>query len=458
MIRRRPKRIALASLAGLLTLLPGVVYAASSNTGAPVVAGTPADDPMLAPPPPAQRELKTWDDALELLRSQSPAYIASYENVVRAGAQSRIALAAVLPTLSAQGSYVHQFFTDSIPFGGAVLVEPPKDTFALTGTLQWNLGPRSLYAVGTADRNTEATRLSFEDRRRVIATTVVGAMLSTLAAARVAELNRVGLRSALERLSLTKSRLQYGQGTPLDVDRADQDVSAARAQVITGDEALRQAREQLGAALGSPIPMAVPGDLDLANFEAAVARTCQLNDDIERRSDVAAARIRIEIAKRTVTDADLQVAPTLSLGSQGIAATATALGPLNTWAVQASINLPLYDGGLRDGARKDAKAALEQALQALIATRLAALVSSEQAQRAVSVYEASRDVAQAQRDQADRVDHRTRDSYAQGAGTSLDLVVSAQALRQAEINLVLLQVQVAEARANAVLANAKCIY
>jgi hypothetical protein len=93
MIRRRPKRIALASLAGLLTLLPGVVYAASSNTGASVVSGTPADDPMLAPPPPAQRELKTWDDALELLRSQSPAYIASYENVVRAGAPSRIALA-----------------------------------------------------------------------------------------------------------------------------------------------------------------------------------------------------------------------------------------------------------------------------------------------------------------------------------------------------------------------------
>ena len=58
---------------------------------------------MLAPPPRAPRELKTWDEALGLLRSQSPDYIASYENVVRAGAQSRIALAAVLPTLTARG-------------------------------------------------------------------------------------------------------------------------------------------------------------------------------------------------------------------------------------------------------------------------------------------------------------------------------------------------------------------
>jgi hypothetical protein len=37
-------------------------------------------------------------------------------------------------------------------------------------------------------------------------------------------------------------------------------------------------------------------------------------------------------------------------------------------------------------------------------------------------------------------------------------VVSAQSLRQAEINLVLLEVQVAQARADTVLANAECIY
>ena len=45
-----------------------------------------------------------------------------------------------------------------------------------------------------------------------------------------------------------------------------------------------------------------------------------------------------------------------------------------------------------------------------------------------------------------------------GAGTSLDLVISAQSLRQADINLVLLEVEVGEARASAVLANAECVY
>ena len=117
-----------------------------------------------------------------------------------------------------------------------------------------------------------------------------------------------------------------------------------------------------------------------------------------------------------------------------------------------------YDGGVRYGALRDSRAAVEQARQTLIATRLAAVVAAAQAERAVSVVTASRDVAKLQRDLADRIDQRTRQGYAQGAGTSLDLVVSAQSLRQADINLVLLDVQVGEARANAVLANAKCIY
>ena len=104
-------------------------------------------DPMLAPPPPAPRQVKSWDEALALLRAHSPDYIASYENVLRAEAQSRIALAAVLPTLNAQGSYVHEFFTETIPFGGSNFVTPPPDLFAAGATLQWNvLSPRAIAA------------------------------------------------------------------------------------------------------------------------------------------------------------------------------------------------------------------------------------------------------------------------------------------------------------------------
>jgi hypothetical protein len=56
------------------------------------------------------------------------------------------------------------------------------------------------------------------------------------------------------------------------------------------------------------------------------------------------------------------------------------------------------------------------------------------------------------------VDARIRDGYAHGLGTSLDLVISAQALRQADIDLAILEFQVEDARANAVLVDAECVY
>jgi outer membrane protein TolC len=435
------------------------VASAQTKAEAPHFHAPAVSDPMLAPPPSSSRQVGSWDEALALLRAHSPDYITSYESVVRAQAQSRIALAAVLPTLTGTGSYTHQFLTESLAIGPLALVTPPPDTFTAAAALQWNvINPRALYAVGTARQNVEATALSFEDRRRAIALAVVNAMLSTLAAARVADLNRVGLRSALERLVLTQTRQQFGQGTALDVDRAAQDVAAARATLISGDESLRQSREALGAALGSTTAIAAPGDLNLDEFAAAVARTCRLNDDIERRPDVAAARMRAELAERGVTDADLMFSPYLSVGSQVSTSNVATLAPLTLWSVQAVLSVPLYDGGVRYGAMKDSRAALEQARQALVTARIGAIVSAAQAQRGVAVYEASRKVAQEQRDLAARIDQRIRDGYAQGTGTSLDLVVSAQSLRQSEINLVLLEVQVGEARANAVLANAECVY
>jgi outer membrane protein TolC len=283
-------------------------------------------------------------------------------------------------------------------------------------------------------------------------------MLATLSAARVAELNRTGLRASLERLTLTRARLQYGQGTELDVDRAMQDVASSRSAILTGDEALQRAREALGAALGSHIPLAPPEGADMVSFEAAVARTCRLNGDLERRPDVASARARVEIAERAVHDAELMFVPSASVSSSVQYSTQPVLAPNSTWTLGAVVSVPLYDGGARYGTLRDSRAALEQARQSLVATRLDAIVASARAHRAVAVLEHTRDVAREQRDLAARIDARTRDGYAHGLGTSLDLVLSAQALRQAEIDLAILEFQVNDARANAVLVDAECVY
>jgi outer membrane protein, multidrug efflux system len=443
----------------LLALGCPIVGAQEFSKDVPAFEPPPVSDPMLSPPPRAAGQVKSWEEALALIRSHSPDYRGSAESTARAEAQKRIALAAVLPTLTGLASYTHNFFTSQVSLGGATFVSPPTDIFSLGAVANWSIfNPRGLYGISTADKSIDATKLAFEDRRREIAALVLAAFLATLADERVAELNRVGLRTALERLVLTQTRLHFGKGTPLDVDRAEQDVASARATLISGDEALRQAHETLGQLLGSRTPLSAPGKLDLAGLEQAVARTCHLNRDLEQRPDVATARLRVELAERQVRDAELQLAPTVNVTSQAGYATAVTLGPKGTLLVQGVLTIPFYDGGARYGALRDAKAATEQARQTLEAARINAIVSSARAERAVTVLESSRDVLREQRDLAVRVDQRTRNGYVQGLGTSLDLVTSAQALRQSEISLALLDFQVAQARASAYLVNAECTY
>ncbi|MBS2023072.1 MAG: TolC family protein [Deltaproteobacteria bacterium] len=416
-------------------------------------------DAMLAPPKAAELGIDSWTQALDLIRARSPSYQASAQAVVAAQGQQRIALAGVLPTLTAQAGILHQFNTEMFTLAGTTFESPPPDVWNLGATLSWNIvQPRALYGLGTAQRNVDAARLSLADTRRQLASNVVAQLLSTLAAARVAELNRVGLRSALERLALTEARLQYAQGTELDRDRAKQDVALARAQLIAGDESLAQTRESLGALLGSDRPMSANVQLDLTQLEDAVAKTCKLNHELEQRPDLQAAKLRLEVAERSVRDAQLQASPYVNVTSSLAHASATSLSPLTTWSVGATLWFPLYDGGVRYGVLQQAQAQVSLARAALEDTRLNAVISSARADRAVSVLTASRDLAREQRDTAQRIDARIRDGWAQGIGTSLDLVTSAQSLRNAENALALLEFQVAQARANAVLINAECVY
>jgi outer membrane protein TolC len=446
----------LLTVAWISAAVPAAAEAPTADQQAPPPR---VDDPMLVPPTPALREVRSWDEAISLLRSRSPSYLSGNDQVLRADAQVGVVIAQVLPTLDGQGSYTHQFLTQTLAFGPARVVVPPPNVWAAGATLGWNFAdPRALYGIGTAKQNVVATKQSFENQRRQLAQGAVTALLEELGAARVADLNRVGLREALELEVLTRTRYAYSQGTELDIDRAMQNVASARADVVRGDENLKQAREQLGQLLGIDTPLGTVGTLDLDQFDRAVARTCRLNDFIERRPDVMAARTSVEIARRNVHDVELRFAPSAGVASALNYATQTTFGPKTTWSVQAVVNVPIFEGGGRIAALRDAHAAADQAEQALIATRLAALVESARADRLVGVSASLRDTAKNQRDLAESIDRRTHEAYVHGFGSSLDLVISARALRDAEINLVVRELQVAEARANAVLVNAECFY
>jgi len=485
---KRATRLSLAALASLALVLPAP--RATAQGGAPVAAPqkpaakpakparTEADtttdeaqasddalppaptvvDPMLDPLPPPRRTVGSWEDALSLVRARSTDLRLAFDEVEKAEGQSRIALAGALTQVNATGSLTHNFLQGNYPIApGVNLAYPTRNVLAgQIGLVQPVLSPRAWYAVGTAHRAEDAARLTLEDRKRVLATDVAGALVAEIAAERIAELNRVGLRHALERLALAHRREDLGSGNRLDVVRAEQDVDAARAAVVSGDESARQDREALGLALGIAEPIGAAQGLNIDGLVNDTGTGCKLVGTVDERADLRVLHTEVDIAARGVKDVWYQFSPVVTFQST-LASSNDALAiPATTWNIEGVLTIPIWDGGARYGELRQAKAQKDEAEQNLIAQRRTVVIQIEQARRAVAVAEDSRKVAVDAETHARQVDHMTQVGFLTGQGTSLDLVVSAGALRQAQINRALRDFDLVRARIEALLALADC--
>ena len=424
------------------------------------------DDPMLAPVARPKIEVGNWEEALKHVRARSTDLRIAAQEIARAEAQSRIALAGALTTINGQGTYTHNLITNStlqpVRAGDGLSFRPVNTPFPdfVNGSIvatQPVFALRSWYAIGTAERNENVAHLTLEDTKRQIALNVANAIVGVVTAERVAELNRLGLRNSLTRLELAIRRSTLGSGTGLDVVRARQDVEVARATLVAGDEALRQAREALGLALGLPEQVGVPPSVDLNGLEASTRTSCKQAPNIDERPDIAALHERAEVARRLVNDVKYQFAPTVDVRSTlGTTTVDTGAAPNTTWNVQAVLTVPIWDGGIRYGNLRDTRAQEAIAGQRLEAAKRQATIQVAQAQRGVSVADDRRRVAVQTRDLAAENDRLTRTSYLEGRGTSLELVTAAQALREAEIQLAVREFELVKARVLAILALASC--
>jgi multidrug efflux system outer membrane protein len=430
-------------------------------------------DPMLTPVLPASRQINTWQEALDLVRARSTDLRTSYDTILIAEAQERIALAQVLPQLGSAaapftGAGTHNFITNTTqqivnfngttPVYGAPTTTPAANYATASFQLQQTLiNLEQFYAIGTAHETTRMNTLAYDDMRRTIAQSVANDIIGVVTAERVAELNRNGLRQSLERLDLTVRKQRLGAATGLDVLRAQQDVESARTTLVTGDESLRKAREALGLAVGIPTEVGVPRDIQVGGLERDAVNTCRAANTIDERSDIRAARAKVNVQDRLVNDVWLQFLPTF-YGQTTLSTISlpTGITPEPQWSIQGVLSWTLFDGGTRYGNLRSQRAQLDQANLALESQRRAALIQVEQAKRGVIVTEDQLRVADRARALAVQVDMLTQAAYREGQLTSLDLVTAAAARRQAEINYALDEFNLVSARVASVLALANC--
>jgi outer membrane protein TolC len=425
------------------------------------------NDPLLAPMPAAPKSVNSWAEAVALLRARSTDLKIAYDEVTRAEAKSRVALAGTLPSVNASGDITHNI-TNATVSGGTGNIDPttggidPNATKVLEPTylegdvvaIQPLFAPRVWHQMETAGHAEDVAKLDVETRKRRLTLALASALVVVVAAERISELNRSGLRVALERFQLAVDRKTIGGGTQLDVLRAKNDVDSARKALITGDESLRQAREALGLAVGIPGEVGVSPSISLDALEQGARGACKTTS-IEGRADLAAARGRLDLAQSSVTDVKWQFSPTIDARSTIYGVSYGAL-PNPIWNVQAVLTLPIWDGGARYGMLRAANVDADEAEQNLVAVRRDVTVEVEQAIRGVKVATAQRQVDVEARETAAETDELTQLAFRTGQGTSLELVTAAAQLRQAEINLALGDFELVRARVAELLSRSNC--
>jgi outer membrane protein TolC len=444
---------------------PQAAPSASAIPVAPLPAPLVEDDEMLQPVAPAAHVVATWDEALSALRARSTDLRIALDEIERNDALWRETLAASLPTITGSGNVTYNLMRgDTVCAFGTCTRPVNAMTAGASVTLtQPLLAPRAWHALGTSKAAIEVARLSAEDQKRLLTVSLANAVVTVVTAERISEINRVGLRAALDRLTLARRRVALGAGNALDVVRADQDVSVARGSVVTGDESLRQARETLGLAMGSSEGFGVPADINLNGVEASARASCTDVGRLEDRADVAAARGSVEVARRGIDDVRLQYSPTVNLvstlgviGSPGDVPVVYANGLHQQWTIAGVLTIPFYEGGARQGALRENRALTDQAMQRYEAARRAAAVEVIQARRSVEVADDNRRVAERSRDLARETERLSRIAFQAGTGTSLDLIESGRRLREAEIQLAVQEFGLVRARIASLLAVSRC--
>jgi multidrug efflux system outer membrane protein len=429
---------------------------------------------MLAPVPRPKRIVSSWAEAQELLRTRSTNLKTALDQVLQAEGQTMVAFAQYLPSLGGcaggssappgcvNGTYTHQLLTRTTvqrvtgePLSSVV---PIPNTVSATLTLSQDIiNVQEFDQISINELMEDSSRMTLSDTRRTLDLGVANQIVSVMTAERSAEINRVGLRVALEQLWISKRKESLGAAMSLDVVRAGQNAENARLSLVNGDEALRQAREALGLALGIPEETGVAPEMNVSGIADDALHSCNAVGSIDERPDIAAARKNLEVAKRNLRNTWYSFLPVVTGQTSLSATTAVNAGyPNPTWSIGAAVSLPIFDGGSRLGTIKSERAAADIAEQTLESLRYQALIQVEQARRGIEVAEAAYEVSLHQRDLAAQNDALTQNLWARGQGTSVDLVTASEAHRQAEQSLVVAEFGLVKARLAAVMALSTC--
>lgn len=325
--------------------------------------------PELAQPAVPEGPVLSLSEALELARAQSPDLAVALERVTQAQNNVQRAWATLQPTLNAAGTLTLNSAGNAVSAATSVppyftVSEGRKNTEAASLNFAWNLfNLRAFPALATARQQIEVARFTEAQQRSELLLSVAATYYSGLA---LQELAQVSLRqAAATRSHAAQAQARYEAGliqlsaalrARIDYLNADQEVRRSRFSYAASRSQLAALLDRRDTAFELASPQAPPAEIRGAYREL-------MEKALRDRPELAAARANEEIAARLKTDAWAQFVPSLAVtASARYNDPATSFtGSRGTWAVALALTLPLYDGGFRYVALKDADSQMRQA-------------------------------------------------------------------------------------------------
>jgi NodT family efflux transporter outer membrane factor (OMF) lipoprotein len=340
----------------------------------------------------------------------NPGLKVAQARLLRAQAASAGVQAADGPQVNASADLTRQLFTANgiypPPYGGSV-----RDSGDLRATASWELDffGKNRAALDASLGQTKAGEAEVVAARGLLAANVARSYFQLV---RLQAQTQLAQRTVAQRThiqTLVQSRVNAGLDTQLELQQAASALPDARLQIEVLNEQKALALNALAALTAQPVSAL---KLDLPPLEriatVPVAQAMPL-DLLGRRSDIAAARWRVQAATSDVAASKAQFYPNINLvafaGLNSIGFDRLLKSDSEQWGVGPAIRLPLFDSGrLRANLRgktADLDAAIEsynaQVLDAVheVADRVASAQAVRRQQAEQAAAQASSDTAYA---------------------------------------------------------------
>ena len=354
---------------------------------------------LFATPAFADRAL-SLDDALALARTHNRDLRAARARLDESATSIEQARVALLPTISAQGKYTHNYkdvtlnlaeFTTATtdlantivassgnPMENAaisafqrqlsaataaqapIVIQPSEQLNAVLNASVPLIAPSSYYALHAAKLSQRASESNFAVTEATVLLSVAQAFYTAAGTDELLLARQHGVTVAQETYEHAKARVAADLANQVDVTRAETALVRAQQDQLEADNARAAAYRGLATLLGTHDAFVVQTSPSQGDAQPGLAD--QVAGAIKQRPELAADRATVDAADANVTAGALRWSPTLSAFGNVQAFNYTGFsGDRYSWAVGLQLDWVLYDGGARDAQRHLASAQSREA-------------------------------------------------------------------------------------------------